>query len=130
MESFSLTVRMSLMDAHYGGHVVSGARILELFGDAVTGLSATELGDESLLASWNDVRFLKAVHPGDFIRVEATLDKSTKLRRFISVSANRVIRGADPHTSSVEAVDPAECVADAHGVVVVPAAAARKGARQ
>lgn len=130
MTSFSLVVRMSGADAHYGGQVVAGARILELFGDAVTGLTAIDQGDEGLLASWDNVRFLKAVHPGDFIRVDASLVKSTRLRRYVSVTANRVIRGLSGNTSQVEPVESEECVADASGVIVIPASSAKKGERQ
>lgn len=130
MSSFTLVVRMSSADAHYGGQVVAGARILELFGDAVTGLTAVDQGDEGLLASWDNVRFLKAVHPGDFIRVDASLVKSTRLRRYVSVTADRVIRGLSRDASQVEAVEPGECVADASGVIVIPASSAKKGERQ
>lgn len=115
------------MDAHYGGNVVAGARILQLFGDAVTGLSAVQHGDEGLLSRWDEVRFLKPVHPGDFIRVDAEVVKTTKLRRFVAVSAWRTIRGLSSETSEAESVEPAECVAEANGVFVIPYAKARRG---
>ena len=33
-----IRVRMSLKDAHYGGNLVDGAKMLELFGDVATEL--------------------------------------------------------------------------------------------
>jgi acyl-CoA hydrolase len=128
-DKFTLVVRMGASDAHYGGNVVAGARILELFGDAVTGLSAMDRGDEGLLASWEEVKFRKPVYPGDFLQVDACVEKRTKLRSFIKVTANRIVRGLSSADSTVEKVDPPESVADANGVIVIPYAQARGGAR-
>lgn len=130
MDMFSIIVRMSMADSHYGGGVVAGARILELFGDAVTGLTAAKDGDEGLLSSWDSVRFLKPVHSGDFIRVEARIVKSTSLRRLVEVTAHRFIRGGGETASTAAPVEPAECVAEAEGVVVIPWSVARKRSQQ
>jgi acyl dehydratase len=126
MDTFEIVVRMSSRDAHYGGDIVAGARLLELFGDAVTGLTAVRDGDEGLVANWEEVRFHKPVHPGDFIRVDARVLKTTRLRRSMKVTAHRIIRSPSNQHTSVEPVEPAECVADAAGVVVIPFAVARK----
>ena len=48
-EKVVLRVRMSQADAHYGGNLVDGARILALFGDAATELLVRHDGDEGLL---------------------------------------------------------------------------------
>ncbi len=40
-----LRVRMSARDAHYGGNLVAGARMLELFGDLITDLAIQQDGD-------------------------------------------------------------------------------------
>jgi len=128
MSPFNITVRMSSKDAHYGGNLVSGARILELFGDAVTGLSAAADGDEGLLSSWSDIQFLKSVHPGDFIKIDAVVTKRTKLRRFVSVSALRIIRHLSSDNSIVEKLDDPECVARATGVIVIPFSVAHRKA--
>ena len=118
--TFSITVRISASDAHYGGGIVDGAHILKLFGDAVTGLAATLDGDESLLQSWEDVDFLRTVRPGDFITVKARITKRKRLRRFVEVEALRTVRALDAGSSSVEAVNPPERVAIARGLIVIP----------
>ena len=126
MPGFNITVRISSKHAHYGGNLVSGAHILELFGDAVTGLSAFEDNDEGLLSSWTDVQFLKPVHPGDFIRIDAALTKRSKLRRFVCVTASRIIRHLPDKNSAVEKLDVPECVARASGIIVIPFSVAQR----
>lgn len=130
METFTITVRVNSRDAHYGGNVVAGARVLELFGDAVTGLTAVESGNEGLLTSWTEVKFLKTVHPGDFLQVTAEVVKKKNLRRFVRLTADRFIRGLAAEDASVETVEPAERVAEADGIIVIPYADARRGASQ
>jgi 3-aminobutyryl-CoA ammonia-lyase len=64
-----LRVRMSQADAHYGGDLVDGARILALFGDVATELCIRHDGDEGLFAGYEEVVFLAPVHAGDFLEV-------------------------------------------------------------
>ena len=118
--AFSISVRISSSDAHYGGGIVDGAHVLKLFGDAVTGLAATLDGDESLLRNWEHVDFLLPVRPGDFITVKARITKRKRLRRFVEVEALRTVRALDADSSSVEAIDPPERVAFARGLIVIP----------
>ena len=119
-KEFTISVRLSASDAHYGGGVVDGAQILKLFGDAVTGLAALQDGDESLLQTWEKVEFLSPVYPGDFISVHARITRQTRLRRFVEVEALRTVRAPDPAKSSVTVVHPPEKIAAAHGLIVVP----------
>lgn len=44
-----IRLRMSSHDAHYGGNLVDGARMLQLFGDVATELLIQMDGDEGLL---------------------------------------------------------------------------------
>ena len=46
-----IRVRMSLHDAHYGGNLVDGARMLNLFGDVATELLIMRDGDEAAFSS-------------------------------------------------------------------------------
>ena len=62
-----LRVRMSALDAHYGGNLVDGARMLALFGDVATELLIRMDGDEGLFASYDSVEFLAPVFAGDYI---------------------------------------------------------------
>jgi len=66
----TLRVRMAQTDAHYGGNLVAGAKVMEIFGDLATELAIRHDGDEGLLAGYDRVEFLAPVHAGDFL--EAT----------------------------------------------------------
>ena len=66
----TLRMRMAQTDAHYGGNLVAGAKILEIFGDLATELAIRHDGDEGLLAGYTSVEFLAPVYAGDFL--EAT----------------------------------------------------------
>ena len=68
-----LRIRMSNHDAHYGGNLVDGARILGLFGDAATELLIRNDGDEGLFRAYEKVDFLAPVYAGDFLEVEAKI---------------------------------------------------------
>jgi 3-aminobutyryl-CoA ammonia-lyase len=65
----TLRLRMAQTDAHYGGSLVAGAKILELFGDVATELAIRHDGDEGLLAGYESVEFLAPVYAGDFVEV-------------------------------------------------------------
>lgn len=66
----TLRMRMAQTDAHYGGNLVAGAKIMEIFGDLATELAIRHDGDEGLLAGYASVEFLAPVYAGDFL--EAT----------------------------------------------------------
>jgi 3-aminobutyryl-CoA ammonia-lyase len=66
----TLRVRMAQTDAHYGGNLVAGAKVMEIFGDLATELAIRHDGDEGLLAGYERVEFLAPVFAGDFL--EAT----------------------------------------------------------
>ena len=53
-----IRLRMSAHDAHYGGNLVDGARILGLFGDVATELLVRIDGDEGLFRAYENVEFL------------------------------------------------------------------------
>ena len=46
-----IRMRMSCHDAHYGGNLVDGAKMLQLFGDVATELLIINDGDEGLTIS-------------------------------------------------------------------------------
>lgn len=119
-KSFSISVRLSASDAHYGGALVDGAHIMKLFGDAVTGLAAMHDGDESLLQRWEGVEFFKPARPGDFITVHAKITRQGRLRRFVEVEALQTVTASNLGSSAVEKVNPPEKIASAQGLFVVP----------
>jgi len=89
--------RMSEADAHYGGGLVDGARIMQLFGEAATELLIRLDGDEGLFRAYETVDFLAPVYAGDFIEVEASLLKQGNTSRKIAFSAFKIIEGSkDP----------------------------------
>ncbi|MCB2294385.1 3-aminobutyryl-CoA ammonia lyase [Clostridium algoriphilum] len=62
-----IRLRMSAHDAHYGGNLVDGARILQLFGDVATELLILNDGDEGLFKAYDAIEFFAPVYAGDFI---------------------------------------------------------------
>jgi 3-aminobutyryl-CoA ammonia-lyase len=79
---------MSQEDAHYAGGLVAGARILGLFGDAGTALLLESDGVEGLLATYEEVLFLRPVFAGDTVDVVATLESSGRTSRRIRFAAS------------------------------------------
>lgn len=87
----TLRVRMSQQDAHYGGSLVDGARLLRLFGDLVTEITIRSDGDEGLLTEYRRVEFLASVHAGDYIEATARLVGRSRLRRTVEFTAHKTI---------------------------------------
>ena len=58
MVKTTIRLRMSAGDAHYGGNLVDGAKMLQLFGDVATELLIMQDGDEGLFVAYDNVEFL------------------------------------------------------------------------
>jgi 3-aminobutyryl-CoA ammonia-lyase len=116
-----LRVRIGQEDAHYGGGLVDGARILRLFGDLVTEITIRADGDEGLLTEYARVRFSAPVHPGDYIEARGRLVHRTRLRRVVELEAHKVI-AARPGTAPTAAAPLAEprLVCSATATTVAP----------
>jgi 3-aminobutyryl-CoA ammonia-lyase len=116
-----LRLRMSQADAHYGGDLVDGARILALFGDAATELCVRHDGDEGLLRAYEAVELLAPTHAGDFLEVEAELLSAGNTSRAMRFEARKVIRPRpDLSDSAAEALAEPVVVCRARGTCVVP----------
>jgi 3-aminobutyryl-CoA ammonia-lyase len=115
-------IRMSVADAHYGGGLVSGARLLELVHDVATELCVRSDGDEGLFAGYSSVQFLLPVHAGDFLEVTGTIVRFGTTSREMDF---RVVRYAGPQPdvsdSAARVADDPEVVVQATGTCVVPA---------
>jgi 3-aminobutyryl-CoA ammonia-lyase len=85
---------MSQADAHYGGSLVDGARILQLFGDVATELCIQHDGDEGLFRAYESVDFLAPVYAGDFIEVSGEIVKVGRTSRKMKFEAYKVIEAA------------------------------------
>jgi 3-aminobutyryl-CoA ammonia-lyase len=116
-----LRLRMSQADAHYGGELVDGARILALFGDAATELCIRHDGDEGLLRAYEAVELLAPTHAGDFLEVEAELVAVGNTSRTLRFEARKVARPRpDVSDSAADALAEPVVVCRARGTVVVP----------
>jgi 3-aminobutyryl-CoA ammonia-lyase len=117
----TIRLRMSQLDAHYGGNLVDGARILALFGDAATELCIRHDGDEGLLRAYESVELLAPTHAGDYLEVEAELVHAGNTSRRMRFEARKFIRPRpDLSDSAAEALAAPVVVCRAVGTCVVP----------
>ncbi len=123
----TLRLRMGQGDAHYGGGLVDGARLLALFGDVSTELLVRHDGDEGLFRAYDAVEFLAPVHAGDFIEASGEITRAGETSRAMRFEARKVIRPrADLSDSAAEVLDPPLLVCRASGTCVVPKAKQRR----
>jgi 3-aminobutyryl-CoA ammonia-lyase len=121
LPSAIIRVRMSTQDAHYGGNLVDGARILALFGDVATELLIRLDGDEGLFAAYEEIRFLAPTYAGDYIEAEGRIVHVGKRSRRMEFEARKVI-AARPQIgeSAAEALEEPVVVCRAVGTCVRP----------
>ncbi len=86
-----IRVRMSAHDAHYGGNLVDGAKMLQLFGDVGTELNIRLDGDEGLFRAYDNVEFLAPVYAGDFIEASGRIIRIGRTSRTLEFEAWKVI---------------------------------------
>lgn len=116
-----IRVRMSSKDAHYGGNLVDGAKMLELFGDVATELLIRNDGDEGLFRAYESVDFLSPVYAGDYIEVTGKIIKEGNTSRKMSFEAKKVITSRqDINDSAADFLDEPVIVCKAVGTCVVP----------
>ena len=122
-----IRLRMSSHDAHYGGNLVDGARMLGLFGDVATELLIRLDGDEGLFRAYDSVDFLAPVYAGDYIEAEGVITAVGKTSRKMSFEARKVVRSApEINDSAAEVLDPPVVVCRATGTCVTPKDKQRK----
>ncbi len=116
-----IRLRMSAHDAHYGGNLVDGARIVALFGDIATELLIRSDGDEGLFAAYETVEFLAPVYAGDYIEAEGRIVKFGTRSRAMEFEARKVIAARPERGPTIaDVLDPPEVVCRARGTCVVP----------
>ena len=121
-----IRVRMSAHDAHYGGNLVDGARMLALFGDVATELLVRMDGDEGLFVAYDGVEFLAPVYAGDYIEAEGRIAGVGNTSRTMTFEARKVIAArTDVSESAADALDPPIVVCRASGTCVTPKAKKR-----
>ena len=120
MPTATLRVRISAHDAHYGGNLVDGARMLGLFGDLATELCIRESGDEGLFASYTSVDFLAPVHAGDYIEAVGRIIRRGTRSREITFEAFKIIAARPERTpSAADVLAEPEIVCRARGTCVL-----------
>jgi len=121
-----IRLRMSQADAHYGGNLVDGARLLALFGDVATELLVRHDGDEGLFRAYDEVEFLAPVHAGDFVEAEGEIVKVGSTSRAMRFTARKVIQPRpELSDSAAEVLAEPLVVCRASGTCVVPVAKQR-----
>ncbi len=122
-----IRLRMSAHDAHYGGNLVDGARMLQLFGDVATELLIMQDGDEGLFCAYDNVEFLAPVFAGDYIEAVGEITHVGNTSRKMKFEARKVIRPrTDISESAADVLDEPIVVCRASGTCIVPAQAQRK----
>ena len=113
--------RMGSEDAHYGGELVAGATMLEIFGDLITELAIKQDGDEGLFRAYESVEFLAPVHAGDFIEARGWIVSVGNTSRKCEFEAWKVISvRPDISESAAELLPEPVLVCKAVGTTVVP----------
>ncbi len=116
----SLRLRLSQADAHYGGNLVAGGRLMELFGDVATELCIRSDGDEGLFAGYSSVDFVLPVYAGDFIEARGRIVRRGSTSREMELTAIRYARPRpDLSDSAAEVLGEPQTVARARGTCVV-----------
>ncbi|MDR0367791.1 MAG: 3-aminobutyryl-CoA ammonia lyase [Bacteroidales bacterium] len=116
-----IRVRMGSHDAHYGGNLVDGAKMLQLFGDVATELLIINDGDEGLFAAYDMVEFLAPVYAGDYIEAVGKIVKTGNSSRKMEFEARKVIAPRpDISDSAADFLKEPVVVCRASGTCVVP----------
>ncbi len=127
MKESMIRLRMSMQDAHYGGNLVDGARLLGLFGDVATELLIMNDGDEGLFVAYDSVEFTAPVFAGDFIEAIGTITKVGDSSRKMTFVAKKIISPrSDISPSAADVLEEPIVVCRASGTCVVPKANQRK----
>lgn len=120
-EKVIIRLRMSSHDAHYGGNLVDGAKMLQLFGDVATELLIRNDGDEGLFAAYDNVEFLAPVFAGDYIEASGKITKIGNTSRKMEFTAYKVIiPRTEISESAADYLKEPVLVCRASGTCVVP----------
>src|SRR5512139_1769445 len=114
-ERVLIRMRMSQADAHYGGNLVDGARMLQLFGDVATELLVRHDGDEGLFRAYDRVEFLAPVYAGDYVEASGEIVKVGNSSRAMTFAAR-----PDLSDSAADVLAEPVVVCRASGTCVVP----------
>ena len=126
-----IRVRLGTEDAHYGGGLAAGAKMLKIFGDVATELSVRYDGDEGLLRAYETTEFFAPVYAGDFIEARGrVIEVGTTSRRCEFEAYKVIVPRPDINDSAAEVLDEPVLVCRATGVTVVRKERQRFSAKQ
>lgn len=127
MEKVMIRLRMGSNDAHYGGNLVDGAKMLQLFGDVATELLIRNDGDEGLFVAYDMVQFTAPVYAGEFIEAEGSITSIGNSSRKMTFEARKVvIPRPEISASAADFLEEPIVVCRATGTCVVPVKCQRK----
>ncbi|MBO3446051.1 MULTISPECIES: 3-aminobutyryl-CoA ammonia lyase [Clostridia] len=116
-----IRMRMGSNDAHYGGNLVDGAKMLQLFGDVATELLIQNDGDEGLFKAYDSVEFLAPVFAGDYIEaVGEIVNVGNSSRKMVFEARKVIVPRTDINESAAEVLENPIVVCKASGTCVVP----------
>ena len=116
-----IRMRMYAHDGHYGGNLVDGARMLNLFGDVANELLIIQDGDEGLFCAYDNVEFLAPVYAGDYIEAVGEITHVGNTSRKMVFEARKVIAPrTDISDSAADVLAEPIVVCRASGTCVVP----------
>ncbi len=123
----TIRTRMSAHDAHYGGNLVDGAKMLQLFGDVATELLIIHDGDEGLFCAYDNIEFLSPVYAGDYIEAVGEITSIGNTSRKMTFEARKIIvPRTDISPSAADVLSEPIVVCRASGTCVVPKNCQRK----
>jgi len=115
-----IRLRMSAHDAHYGGNLVDGARMLQLFGDVATELLILNDGDEGLFKAYDAIEFLAPVYAGDFIEaVGEIVSVGNSSRKMVFEARKVIVPRPEINDSACDVLEEPIVVCRASGTCVV-----------
>jgi 3-aminobutyryl-CoA ammonia-lyase len=127
MEKALIRIRMSSHDAHYGGNLVDGAKMLQLFGDVATELLIRLDGDEGLFKAYDNVEFMAPVYAGDYIEATGEIvSVGNTSRKMIFEARKVIIPRQDISDSAADILEEPIVVCRASGTCVTPKNCQRK----
>jgi 3-aminobutyryl-CoA ammonia-lyase len=125
--SSTLRVRIGQEEAHYGGNLVEGARMLKIFGDIITEIAVITDGDEGLFVGYSSIEFTAPVYAGDFIEATGTVTRIGTTSRTVDFEARKVIASRyDVSPSAADVLAEPVVVCRATGTTVIPQEHSRK----
>lgn len=118
---------MSSHDAHYGGNLVDGAKMLQLFGDVATELLIQQDGDEGLFKAYDNIEFMAPVYAGDYIEATGEIVQvGNSSRKMVFEARKVIIPRPDISPSAADILNEPIIVCRASGTCVTPKNCQRK----